>query len=53
MGYRGGERQYLSKRMVGGEAGLAEFAGFCVRDDIVAGLIMDPHYKILILLEVT
>jgi hypothetical protein len=24
----------------------AEFAGLCVRDEIMADLIMDPHYNI-------
>ena len=50
MGNRGRERQDLSKTMVGRKTDWAEFAGLCVRDEIMADLIMDPHYIILALL---
>ena len=50
MGKRGREGQYLSKTTVGRKMKWAEFTGLCVGDEIMADLIMDPHYNILSLL---
>jgi hypothetical protein len=47
MGKRGREGQYLSKTTVGRKMKWAEFTGLCVGDEIMADLIMDPHYNIL------
>jgi len=46
MGKRKGERHYLSKIVEGRKTILAEFAGLRVGDEIMADLIMDPHYRI-------
>ena len=40
------ERHHLSKTMEGRKTLLAEFAGLRVGDEIMADLIMDPHYRI-------
>ena len=37
---------YLSKAKEGSKTIRAEFAGLCVVDEIMADLIMDPHYRI-------
>jgi len=48
MGNGGRERHYLSKTREGRKEGRktdwTEFAGLCVADEIMADLIMDPHY---------
>jgi hypothetical protein len=47
MGNWGRESHYLSKnkgRKEGRKTDWTEFAGLCVADEIMADLIMDPHY---------
>jgi hypothetical protein len=38
---------YLSKTGVGKETEWTEYAGWCVGDEIMVDLIMDPHSKFL------
>jgi hypothetical protein len=45
MGNGGRERHYLSKTREGRKTDWTEFAGLCVADEIMADLIMDPHYN--------